>query len=184
MHAAFDSFRNELVAVGDAFLKIPIPRPRLHRTERTHAAVTFVGAALQQDRVTGRFLRPGKQCADHHEGEEQRKRRVDRTLEKQHPDASRHRQEGQTVEEDLGEVGEDALAVERVVHFGVELSGEEVVAPDHGTERLVVVRLDSDDRTISLSLRAAEGQDAQDNTERDREASKSVSTVHDFPYML
>ena len=66
-HAALDAFRHQLVGRLGAFLEIAIGRAVAtgHGAQRAHAAVGFVGAALEQFHLARRFLGTGKHGADH-----------------------------------------------------------------------------------------------------------------------
>src|SRR5579859_2407678 len=66
-HATFDAFRHQLVGVR-LILEVTILGAQRHRTQRTHAAVALVRAALEQLHVTRRFLGTREHRAQHHGG--------------------------------------------------------------------------------------------------------------------
>src|SRR6478672_2780836 len=66
-HASFDAFGNQLVGIA-GILEIAILAALLHRTERAHAAIALVAAALEQLGLARAFLGAGEQAADHHAG--------------------------------------------------------------------------------------------------------------------
>src|SRR5450830_1420183 len=66
-HAAFDTFRHELVGLHGGVLEITVSRTIGHRAQATHAAVGFVAAALVQDHFAWCFFRTGKH-GTHHDG--------------------------------------------------------------------------------------------------------------------
>ena len=69
-HAAFDTFRYQLLGTGRGVLKVTV-RGALglgHGAQRTHAAVGLVGTALEQLDFARRLFGTGQHGADHHGG--------------------------------------------------------------------------------------------------------------------
>ena len=64
-HAALDAFRHQLVDVHLGILEIAVGGALLHRAQRTHAPVRFVGASLVQLDFPGRLLGSGEQRSEH-----------------------------------------------------------------------------------------------------------------------
>ena len=67
-HAPLDALGNELVDVLYVALEVAVlgESARLHRAERTHAAVLLEAFAARQDDVAGSLVRAGEQPARHH----------------------------------------------------------------------------------------------------------------------
>ena len=73
-HLAFDAFGHELHRIPDFRLEITIRRAACHRTQRAHAAIGLVGAALIEKHLAGAFIRARQQRADHGAGGARRER--------------------------------------------------------------------------------------------------------------
>src|ERR1700722_14471583 len=64
-HAPLDSLRH-MLAVGDGQLSVAIAGALVHRAERSHPAIKFVGAPLVENRLAGTFLGAREQRSNHH----------------------------------------------------------------------------------------------------------------------
>ena len=64
-HSSFDAFRDEFAWVTLPFLEIPILRTVLHRAQRSHTAITFIGSALKQLDFSRGLLGSRQQPPDH-----------------------------------------------------------------------------------------------------------------------
>ena len=63
--ASVNAFGNEFDRVFLAILEVTIPGSGLHRAERAHAAVHFIGAALIKDGLARALFGAGKQAPNH-----------------------------------------------------------------------------------------------------------------------
>src|SRR5690606_30271662 len=61
-HTTFDSFRHKLAFV---LLEVTILTSVLHRAKRSHAAINFISASLENFRLAWALLCTCKQAADH-----------------------------------------------------------------------------------------------------------------------
>ena len=64
-HLALDTFRHQLERVLDLLLEIAVGRAARHGADGAHAAIGFVGTALEQENLARRLVGAGKQRADH-----------------------------------------------------------------------------------------------------------------------
>src|SRR6185369_7395370 len=63
--SSFDAFRHELRHLPLAALAIAVATAFLHRRNRTHAAISFERAALEENYFAGAFIRSGKKRPYH-----------------------------------------------------------------------------------------------------------------------